>query len=472
MAKHRIFTVGFELPGDDFEYVEFESAQTLLDADIILFQPTLGYYSSDENYNGRFLLDEYYSFALKERLEHWRSEIIAAISGGKLVVVYLTEPIEGYRYTGQQNHSGTGRSHVTTKFVTEISSYEAVPNLERATPKTGSAIRLDKDASYLAPYWAEFSAYSPYQVELHGQFSRVLLRSQSGGRIVGAAVHGRTGTLLFLPPLQYDEEKFVRDDSEEEESAWTKEGVKFGKQLIRALVALEASLKQCAQRTPAPDWTRASEYRLAQESELERAISHCTEEISGLQTRKAALEAQLDDAGALRHLLYEQGRPLENAILGALKLMHFEAKPFSDGKSEFDAIFVCPEGRCLGEAEGKDNKAINIDKFSQLERNVQEDFARENVSEYAKAVLFGNAYRLSPIVDRGEFFTQKCVSAAKRTGAALVRTPDLFRPAKYLKEHPDDIQYARQCREAILSAKGEVVVFPSSPTDRVASPKE
>jgi hypothetical protein len=41
MAKNRIFTIGFDLPGDEFEYVEFRSDQTLLDADIVLFQPTL-----------------------------------------------------------------------------------------------------------------------------------------------------------------------------------------------------------------------------------------------------------------------------------------------------------------------------------------------------------------------------------------------------------------------------------------------
>ena len=38
MARKKIFTVGFELPGDDFESVSFDSDQSLLDADIILFE--------------------------------------------------------------------------------------------------------------------------------------------------------------------------------------------------------------------------------------------------------------------------------------------------------------------------------------------------------------------------------------------------------------------------------------------------
>ena len=182
-----------------------------------------------------------------------------------------------------------------------------------------------------------------------------------------------------------------------------------------------------------------------------------------MQAKKASFQDKLHQAGSLRRLLFEQGKVLESAILEALRLFGFDAQSFANGESEFDSVFVSREGRCLGEAEGKDNKPINIDKCSQLERNIQEDFSHEDVTDYAKGVLFGNAFRLLPLQDRGEFFTAKCVSAAKRAKAALVRTPDLFAPAKYLKENPDDVEYTKQCREAIFRANGEVVVFPPPP---------
>ena len=44
MAK-RIFAAGFDLSGDEFEYVSFHSDQSLLDADIVLFEPSLGGYT-------------------------------------------------------------------------------------------------------------------------------------------------------------------------------------------------------------------------------------------------------------------------------------------------------------------------------------------------------------------------------------------------------------------------------------------
>src|ERR1700680_1078932 len=121
MPKRRIFTVGFELPGDEFEYVEFASDQTLLDADIILFEPTLGSYSTEPDYQtggarlyaGKPVLDEHSSFVTQRQVAHWRSEIVSAINAGKLVVIYLTKPIECYRYTGQKEYSGSGKSRVS-----------------------------------------------------------------------------------------------------------------------------------------------------------------------------------------------------------------------------------------------------------------------------------------------------------------------------------------------------------------------
>ena len=463
MAKLRIFTVGFELPGEEFEHTNFASDRTLLDADVILFEPTLGHYGSYEEYEGRPLLNETSSFQTKKHLDHWRTEITAAVNVGKLVIIYMAKPIECYRYTGEKQFSGTGRSRVTTRIVAQISSYEAVPNLKRVVPKSGIGVKIEPKATEIASYWAEFSSFSPYEAQIEDDTAKVLLRSHAGNRIVGAAIDAKEGHLLFLPPLRYDEKIFTRYDSKTSQTFWTNEAVQFAKRLAASLAAMRDALRQATQATPRPTWACESRYRLLREGELESAISTCIEDISKAEARKVSLEKELRTVGDLRRLLYEQGRPLEDAILEAMSLFGFEARRHSDGASEFDVVLVSPEGRCIGEAEGKDKKAINVEKFAQLERNIHEDFARDEVSEQAKGVLFGNAFRLLPPDERSEFFTEKCLSAARRVGAALIRTPDLFGPARYLKENPSDAAFAARCRQAIFRTTGDIVGFPVPP---------
>jgi hypothetical protein len=174
----------------------------------------------------------------------------------------------------------------------------------------------------------------------------------------------------------------------------------------------------------------------------------------------------LNAAGAFRALLFEKGKPLERAIIEALRLIGFQAAPFKDSGSEFDVIFESAEGRLIGEAEGKDNKAVNIDKLRQLAMNIHEDLQREEVTSPAKPVLFGNGYRLKPLPERPNPFTDKCDSAAAASSTALVFTPDLFPPIQYLVTQPD-ADYARKCREAILSTVGRVT-FPRVTQTEVA----
>ncbi|MFA7690707.1 MAG: hypothetical protein WCY18_06435, partial [Methanofastidiosum sp.] len=94
-----------------------------------------------------------------------------------------------------------------------------------------------------------------------------------------------------------------------------------------------------------------------------------------------------------------------------------------------------------------------------LVRNIDEDFGRDGIEDYAKGVLFGNVDRLKSLEERGDYFTNKCIKDSGRKKTALVRTPDLFFVAKYVKEN-DDLDFAKKCREAISRTEGEIVKFP------------
>jgi hypothetical protein len=262
-----------------------------------------------------------------------------------------------------------------------------------------------------------------------------VLFTKAGNKVVGTYIGNGVGSVFLVPPIDSDSSQFVR--KVRGDLNWTPYARKFGKELMACLIGLHTALIAERVDSPPPGWVEDSCYSIPEEIALTQAIEKIDRDLGELTGAKNSLIAKKKTVGGMRRLLYEKGRPLENAVIKVLHLMSFEAQAFKDGESEFDVVFVSPEGRFLGEVEGKDNKAINIDKHSQLERNVNEDFERDGVTEHAHGVLFGNGFRLLPLRERKDFFTEKCASAAKRTGTALVRTPDLFEVARYLESSED-----------------------------------
>ena len=425
---------------------------------------------STPSYLGKPSLDESQSFRLVEDSSRWRSELKIAFDSGKTIFVFLSTLQEVFVDTGKREYSGTGRNRITTSLVAPHNNYSALPlDLGRIVSAHGNRIKIATDLKFLAPYWKEFGSYSEYEVYIDSKNITPILTTQTGDKAVGTVVQGEgtTGCFVLLPPIRYGE-TFLTYDIETDEQSWTDEAFVFGKRFVSYLVQIDQVIRGRHDAPPPPEWTQADEYRMKNEAALEKKIRSITSKVERLQTDRSDLSMRLAREGGLRRLLYETGHQLEDAVLEALTLLGFKAERYRDTESEFDAVFTSPEGRFLGEAEGKDKKAIGIDKFSQHERNLQEDFAREEVSAYAKGVLFGNAFRLMPPSQRPEFFTSKCLSGAQRSKIALVRTSDLFVAAKYLRERKD-APYATKFREALLLTEGEVVRFPQPPLAKQSS---
>ncbi len=68
MAQKRILSVGYDFHGGEVEQVSLDSDRSLLDADIIVFEPGLG----------SAVQADYEHYYARERLEHWKRELAAA----------------------------------------------------------------------------------------------------------------------------------------------------------------------------------------------------------------------------------------------------------------------------------------------------------------------------------------------------------------------------------------------------------
>ena len=467
MSK-KILTIGFKLASNGAYCEAFHSKVSLLDWDIVLFKPLISeFYDDGSIYQGKPSLNGTSSFQLKECCEHWRREIKQAVEAGKTVMAFLAPVQDVYIATGEYQYSGTGRNQKTTRIVTQYTNYAAIPFNLKPVNATGSSMKLAPlGAEILAPYWAEFGHISEYKVLLSEETTGVCLTTKTGDKPVGAIARSESspGTLMLLPDINFCPDAFLKQEAEKQ--VWTAKAQQFAASFLGAVVALDKALHSSAEVTPEPEWATSIAYSLAQERTLRSELLDAERRVQEAQRVKEDLQEQLNRAGRARALLYEKGKPLEYAITEALRTLGFNAAPYKEADSEFDVVFECTEGRLLGEAEGKDTKAVNVDKLRQLTMNIHEDLQREEVSAPAKGVLFGNGYRLVPPDERELQFTEKCIAAARSSSTALLTTSNLFVAVQYLSEQPDD-DYAKRCRKAILAGVGPVTLpGPPSPSRR------
>jgi len=457
-----VLSVGFLFPGGFTEFVPLNSRRSLLDADVIIFRPSIGPFNDVQSqFQGKPSLYDSASFELKNAASHWRQQIQMAVNAGKNVFVLFPKLEEVWVDSGERTYSGTGRNARPTRHVEPFNNYQMLPTFaERILESEGAQMKLNEHSQLLADYWRRFRTRSSYKVTFEGLKVAATITTIAGAVPVACSfgLSGGSGRVIGLPALaDYDFEPTNVGNR----LRWTKPDKQFGQEFLEAILAIDGTLRAGGLDTPPPAWTSQDDFVLASEHGVKQSILAADGDIEKLLLRKADLEKQLADEGRLRRLLYETGRPLEQAIIEVLRLMGFNAEPFRESDSEFDAVFVSSEGRFIGEAEGKDSKAINIDKLRQLEMNIQEDLARDEVAEPARGVLFGNAYRLQHPNERPPIhFSDKCIKAAKRTGTALVRTVDLFQVGRILKETGDG-DYATRCRLALLTQGGQVVLFPA-----------
>lgn len=402
MAKKRIVSVGFELANDEVTTIDFRSNASLLDWDVILFREDVLHflysgYESD-SYQGKPSLTESKSFQLREAVQHWHREISEAVNCGKTVFYFLEQYRDFYIDTGKREYSGTGRNQKTTRVVSLYDNYKCLPLDVSVTPRQGTEMMLaPKGAEVISTFWQEFSALSEYKVTLESDQTKPLLYTKHGNNEVGSYITTKSGgALILLPYMDLEDEDFTDEieHDDEWETCWSEKGIQFGAKLVASLIGVDTQLRKSSEKTVEPDWAKSDEYVFTKETELRQEVQALNEQIAQLDEDKSQCLAELEGAGELRGLLYETGKTLEASILVGLKILGFQAENYEDDTKEFDVVFESSEGRFIGEAEGKDNKAINITKLRQLALNLHEDLERDEVSSPAKGVLFGNAYRL------------------------------------------------------------------------------
>lgn len=461
--ERKIISIGYEIPGHSDCYADFESGQSLMEADIVLispdsFEPQGDWISFTSSDGGCYNVET--SRLYKQRISHLKKEIEDHLNAGKNVFIFLTKK-EEYSLAYSVSTEKKGQRLFSTEL---YNNYYFLPiSIGQLTSASGKHIEFIKNPVF-ADFYKIFGKDLKYELYFEKpENARVIFTGKDKNKILGAYFNAGAGHLVVLPYVDYDRNKFTKEQKGKDgkkQQYWTALAIKFGNMLVAKFIQIDRDLSQDSVKTPPPEWSQAKEYSTKKELQIENSITTENEKLSKINQQIKKLEKELVEERVLKDLLFEKGKALELAVNTALKILGYQSENFNDGNLEIDHVITSPEGeRFIGECEGKDTSAISIDKFRQLEENIQTDLQREEIEEPATGILFGNGFRLTKPEDRAEQFTTKCLSSAKR-GTILIRATDLYKVARYLSENKDD-KYAEACRNAIIAGKGSVVSFPS-----------
>ncbi len=429
--KYKLITVNFKLPGTNAQFIEFQSEGSFLDADILAIDVRHirslwrdARQSSDGTWwvslrNG--------ARSISAQIERRRNEVAKLLLSGRIVLCFL-RPVDGCRI----DTSERGDYELATNYGWLPNDYKGIIELTRAG--TGDSIILKKLSDPFMDYFRAFAGdleYAAY-LDMKGENTDGVYATTKTDNIVGAHFSAANGHLIFLPPPPANAQP---------------------KKIFGILLGCASAILGKAIRIPQPNWAKLEE--LPGELEIIDRIKKLDDEISKINSRRETIQNERAELLDFKGLLFEQGAPLEKSVKSALALLGFRCDQRQEQFAEHDVIFSSPEGRGIGEVEGKDKSAINIEKLDQLSRVVDEDFKIED--SFAQGVLIGNGYRLTEPANRQAQFTKKVCQAADHKRFGLLTTIELFKAVKAVLADKDNEELKTRFRKAILETKGKEI---------------
>lgn len=440
--KFKIYTLDFNINEDDVVNLHCNSRGTLIDADIVVVDPEgitknlLGrhdYHESDP-YEGRPILYENYSRIVIETFERRTKELNMLLQNGRNIFCFL-KPEYSVNVICGVSHIFKGTKRINQREVKVVSNYNIIPYKPSIIEGTGIevAIRKTNFDTLLLPLKAKmyYEAYVTNPVKE----SIIFATTSATNYPVGLILPIKNGNMVFLPTIQ----KTIK-----------------GPQLLNIFINFAKILIEKSGVTPPPEW--CVKFTVPGEKPKMEEIAGIEQEIELIKSKLTKEVSNLSEIQKWKGLLFEQGKLLEDLVKSGLELFGFSVSKLKDKSMEHDIILEASEGRALGEIEGKDNSAINVDKFRQLSSNLDEDFEKNGT--YSKGVLIGNGYRLfDPKTPRPCQFTEKVIEGAKSKKFALLTTEELFSAVVYCLERDDDVEFKQTCRKKILETSGEIIKF-------------
>lgn len=430
-----IATVNYYLDDKKIVNTTINGYETLLDADVVIFDPSNFHKLWEENirYNDANVGKVYspISDQIRQIFNSRKNEVETLLENGKIIISIL-HPISGFN--GEIGDES--RYDVVTNYdFLPLPQNYFLDGLKSGSSNQQNSIKHNpKGKTIFSQFFHAFKDEIEYTAyfDFDGTENQDYFILNKANRPIASFNKYSNGLIINLPSLSYNknDDKFI--------------GV----------------IRQCAERflfkkqqTPPPSWT--SSFNLSGESDFDNKLAELGKQIDDLELQRSQIQKEKSELIQFKGLLYEQGNELEILVLKSFQILGFKAENRKQDDLEHDVVFESKEGRGIAEIEGKDNDAIHIGKLDQLNRAVDEDF--ELTEKYPQGLLIGNHYRLTSPEKRKEPFTEKVKIVANKKSFGLLTTVEIFKAISYIIENPNDESFKNHCREKILKTTGKEI---------------
>lgn len=420
-------------------FVQIHSDNSWVDYDSIIIDTRIETNNAIINNDGSLGFSDAQMQLLNKYFQHVYKEVHESLALGKRIVFLLSEH--------KIIHSSSGLMSNNAKMAPLTVSFKKV----RA--------RVFCESTFfprnLTQAWEEAKDLFKIECSLEAENLLPLLTDKSGLSVVAGYLKFENGAVaMFLPSIDYSRAH----------------GVGWQCKIYDLIESFISEIEKPGIKSEAPIWANHSEYLIESSVNIEQELIRIEAEIESKKVEIFELTLRKNELESYKALLYGKSEELESKVRDALELLGFKVEHIQDNENEIDALFNFGTYRLLGEVEGRDNRAIGLEKLTKLTGKIVRDQTNRMASEddepppKAKGVLFGNGFRNTEPKGRASQFSPHCISHSKDSSISLVRTSDLYRICNFLLNN-EDHNYAEKCRNSIISNKFGIVEFPDVPTN-------
>ena len=293
---------------------------------------------------------------------------------------------------------------------------------------------------------AEFGKDFAYAAAFTSAQGYPFLFTEEESWIVGSASKFGDGHIVFIPGFKPEiDERLSTSVYEDSDKRYVS---KFIEEIIRAM----DNVKRDGINN-APAWVE--ELELPMEAEVIEKIRSKEAQINELQREIDQLRNRLGDNKSWRELVYEKDEALKRVVSRSMEILGFRAIESKTPNGLTDLLFESPEGIVLCKVEGTDNTPIDKDQLLDLFRNTAEEIAQRD--DDVSAVLIANAFRLQPLSQRKEQFSEPVVKIARRHNLGLMTSEELYHAVRHVLANPDDEDFKKSCRESLVGHTDDII---------------